>query len=299
MAFKTKSASSGKSDPVGTALGLSDGENIDLIEGKLTGLFPIKTAGRSTVQNGELETEHGKIKVAFWGTDLPMSLKGKNIAITATEKKFGSITYKIEEFDGKAGHVRQETLSVGNNADIEEAGGTSQGAAQEASRHGMERTSAPARQSTSGFSLAEAAESLVEQHMVVHDMVHLAYAKKGLTNETLQAYIATLWIALDRAGIIVIGQQLRQDARQAPSSSRVDYNPQDWASAIVPDGSMKGQKLGAIGKAGLTKFNEYRITNDKSGGFWDCVEQAASDMQLGQPTRPMPDPDDRDDDIPF
>lgn len=323
MGFKTKSSTAGKpfSPVFAEALGISEGDKLDEVSGKLTKLFDAKQAGKTTVQNGELETEHGTIKITLWGTSLPKNLQNKRINILATNKKFGEIEYKINEYDGAKGHVIEETLSIGNNADIEEVGGTDNGARQEAAAHGMER---PAQQSRveydkQGFGLIESAESLASQHRIVHDIVHLTYAKKNLSPETLQAYVATIWIGLDRAGKIVIGQptgtapQSRQDARgdvparqqgqdtrQTTAAPQSAYNPQNWAEAIIPAGPMYGKMLGEVGKPAILAMEKARLEKEETGQpprfpeFAACVKQAAADLAFDKPA------DELDgDDIPF
>jgi len=298
MAFKTKSQQTEFTPVIGPALGVEDGENIDEIEGKLIGIFDVRQAGKSTVQNAELDTQFGKVKVAFWGTEIPKTLKGKRVKILATNKKFGEITYKINEYDGKNGHVTEETLSVGNNADVEEVTG--------ASAPQQSAPAAPAQRThvekTSGFSLMEAAESLATQHLLVNDVVRAAYAKKNYDEETLRSYVSTVWIGLDRAAMVIIGQSvdgspLRQDARgsvEAPKeahaptqASDTTCNPQNWAEAIIPAGPLKGKTLGEVGKANLTQLETLRADAEMEGkqpkfpAFAECVKQAAIDLELG------------------
>lgn len=306
MPFKTKPKDF---TPVfAQALGLSEGDKIEEISGTLTNIFPMKQAGKTTVQNGELETEHGKIKINVWGTELPKNLKGKAIKILSTNKKFGEIEYKINEYDGKNGHVTEETLSIGNNADIEEDNGNE--ATQKPSPAGSVKQDSKVVYEGQGFSLLDSAESLVAQHIAVHDMVHAGYYKKNLTPETLQAYVATIWIALDRAGKIVIGQpigeapQSRQDARsdlgkrnegqppkEAPKAQGGDYIPQNWAEAKVPSGKFAGKMLVEVGKPAILAFEEYRLQKGYDTGFWACVKQAATDLEFN--------PDTEEDNIPF
>jgi len=310
MAFATKKKTpeSGRDYPVGTALGLSEGDKIDEITGTLKSVFDVKQAGKSTVQNGILSTEHGDIKIAVWGTELPKSLKGAEIKILATNKKFGDVTYKYNEYDGKSGHVKEEILNIGNNADIEEVDPAEAGGKEEAAKHGMEQ---PVKDSKvvydqpvrpkGGYSLLDAAESLCIQHLAVHDMVHATYAKKNLTDAAMQAYVASVWIFLRDAGVIIIGnhpqssQEARGDtgtAKQAPATTQPsggqesDCNPQNWAECVVPAGPLMGKKLGEVGKKVLLQFEEARLEKEAVGvvpkfpAFTACVKQAAIDLEF-------------------
>ena len=71
-----------------------------------------------------------------------------------------------------------------------------------------------------------------------------------------------------------------------------EFNPEDWASAIVPSGSQKGKKLAAIGKPALTKLYEYYLEKGFTTPFSKCVEKAAEDLHLDAPTEEV-------DDIPY
>lgn len=304
MAFKTKSQQTEFTPVVGNALGISDGDNIEEISGKLTSIFDVRQAGKSTVQNAVLETEHGPIKLSIWGTELPKSLKGKQVNILATNKKFGDVTYKIAEYDGKKGHVTEETLNVGNNADIEEADGESRPSSP-ASTAPTQRTHV---EKTSGFTLMEAAESLATQHLLVNDIVRATYAKKGYDEETLRSYVSTVWIGLDRAAMIVIGQPLT-DATQSRQEARGDlgdkkegkaptpeYNPQNWAVAVIPSGKNKGKTLASIGNKAIQAMEEYRVEKGYETPFWLCVKQAAIDLDFNPDAAREKEPED---DIPL
>ena len=134
-------------------------------------------------------------------------------------------------------------------------------------------------------------EAVVEQHVVVNDMVRLAYAKKNLDETTLAAYVATVFINVDRAGHILHFKS-KDRVDEAPKET-VQYDPQNWAEAIVPSGSLAGKTLAAVGKPAILKMEAYRKDNSKNGGFWDCVKQAAVDLSW----EPSEDAD--DDDLPM
>ena len=312
MSFKTKAkAATGNEYPVGAALSIGEGDKIDEISGVLKNIFPMKQAGKSTVQNGTLATENGDIKIAIWGTELPQNLKGATIKILATNKKFGDIVYKISEYDGKNGHVSEETLQIGNNADIEEVepeGDKQDGAVQDKPAPAQSKAKVEYEQPVrpkGGYSLLDAAESLCIQHLAVHDMVHATYAKKSLPTETLQAYVASVWIMLDRAGQIIIGnhpqssQEPRGDLGAAKQSTATAQptggqesacNPQNWAECIVPAGPLKGKKLGEVGKKVLLEMEELRAEKEAVGvvpkfpAFAACVKQAAIDLDFDPDT---------------
>ena len=308
MAFKTvKKQSSGNDYPVGAALSITEGDKIDELSGVLKNIFPMKQAGKSTVQNGTISTEHGDIKIALWGTELPQSLKGATIKLLATNKKFGDITYKINEYEGKNGHVSEETLQIGNNADIEEVEpeGTKQDSAATAQQPPAQSKAKveyeqPVRPK-GGYSLLDAAESLCIQHSAVHDMVHATYAKKNIPDAAIQAYVASVWIFLKDAGIIIIGnhpqssQEPRADAAaakqptaatQAAGGQESACNPQNWAECVIPAGPLKGKKIGEVGKKAILELEELRAEKEEFGvvpkfpAFGACVKQAAIDLEF-------------------
>lgn len=277
MGFRTKSNTSPTAfTPAwGNARGVSEGENIDHVEGRLVSIFDVKQAGKSTVQNGEIETPDGKIKIALWGTELPKSLKGKRICITAIDgDKWGQITYGVNSYSGRKGEVTEEVLSIGSKAEIEEIEGAP------ASGNAEQRTRPAQPQSTGSFT--ESIESLLEHHMIVDELTRLAYAKKDYDEETIRAYVASIWINADRAGYIVPGDRPLSGARQpstaAAPAGPTQPDPQNWAEAIVPSGTKEGQTLGAVGKEYLKKLEAVRKQQNKQGPFWECVKQAALDL---------------------
>lgn len=316
MSFKTKKKESTWNEyPVGAALSIGEGDKIDEISGVLKNIFPMKQAGKSTVQNGTLATENGDIKISIWGTELPKNLKGSTIKILATNKKFGDIVYKISEYDGKNGHVSEETLQIGNNADIEEVEpeGTQQDDPRQRSAAAAASSAANLAQSKAnveyeqpvrpkgGYSLLDAAESVCVQHRMVHDMVHATYAKKNLPAETLQAYVASAWILLDRAGQIIIGNhpqspqeprgdiggpEKSQDPTRKAQGQESGCNPQNWAECVIPAGPLAGKKLGEVGKQVILQLEEARAEKEAVGvvpkfpAFGACVKQAAIDLDF-------------------
>ena len=304
--FKSKSKTSGAAGfvPVwANATGVKDGDEIESVQGRVVSIFEPREARKTTVQNATLETPDGTIKVAFWGNDLPLTLKGQTILITGSNDKWGKIVYEINSYKGKKGEVTEEVLKVGNKADIEEVDAAAQGSRQEAAAHGMERPAksagAPPRaseapsNSAAASSLVEVVEAVVEQHVVINDMVRLAYAKKNLDESTLAAYVATVFINVDRAGHILHFKREDEPAKEAPKEQFVQFDPQNWAEAIVPSGSLAGKSLAAVGKPAILKMEAYRKDNSKTGGFWDCVKQAAVDLSW------EPADDAGDDDLPM
>jgi len=282
--------------------------DIDEIEGKLVKLYPPKPAGRSTVQNGTFQTKFGDIKIAIWGQEVPKDAVMKPWKILSVNDKFGKITYKIESYDGAKGHVVNEVLSIGNKTEWEEV--TANAAARQ-------QTAAPAQQpkptpqeagqqsivndspNEAGVELARLAKNLADQHRIVHNTVAATYEDLPIKDDTLQAYVATVWIGLDRAGMVhpnietghsepKVALQDAKDApwpedtgkQEKPATGAIEYDPMQWASTIVPSGSHEGAKLASIGKVEIEKLFKYAVENNLKTRFWACVRQGADDLGI-------------------
>jgi hypothetical protein len=292
--------------------------DIDEVEGKLIKLYDVKPAGRTTVQNGTLQTKFGDIKIAYWGGEIPKDAVMKTWRILGTGDKFGRITYKIESYEGKNGPVTNETLSIGNKSEwVQETANAAarqtnqtnaqrQGSEEEAAKHGHERESKEDLpwgneesivDDTAAGNLAIAAKNLADQHRIVFNTVAAVYEDLPIKDDTLQAFVATIWIGLDRAGVVhpniqiahsgpvktrseVAAPKEAQTATEPPKAATGAYDPMNWAAAIIPSGSLAGQKLGAIGKTEIEKLVKYSFENEKKEGFWSCVRQAADDLDI-------------------
>lgn len=265
----------------GQANNLEDGDALKSFSGKIKSIYPSRAAGRSTVQNLVVTTSDGDVKVALWGQTIDESKKGSPITITPTNVKFGEVVYKINEYDGKKGHVIEEVIDVQSKAKLLFDNNNSQ--------------KSETKPQSKGFNeeeLIAVAEALTHQHKIVDSIVRLAY--EGYAEATLQAYTATIFLEANVRGFIANSiaeaKTPEQPSKPQESNPGASYDPSDWANAIIPSGTHQGKKLVAAGKEVIFKMQDYALQNKKEGGFWSCVDQAAKDLGYSA---------EEQDDIPF
>lgn len=260
--------------------GLEPKDIIKKVTGTITKLFPEKqhegNFGPYTIQNGEIEVDGKNYKLTFWKNTQPDSAKGRTVTLSSTRGKHGlnGVTFEEENYKNKEGQsVHNEVIKVSASAKVEYDGASDE----------------PVRVSKSIVTdnPMEALDCIVELHKYVDSLVRHAY--KGVQNEeTLRSYVSSVFIEANRKGIAFKSDKAEPVKVEPP---KVELDPGDWASAIVPSGTQKGKKLAEIGKPALTKLYEFYLEKGFSTPFAKCVEQAAADLDLDAPVET--------DDIPY
>ena len=264
--------------------GLEPKDIIKKVTGTITKLFPEKqhegNFGPYTIQNGEIEVDGKNYKLAFWKNTQPESAKGRTVTLSSTRGKHGlnGVTFEEENYKNKEGQsVHNEVIKVSASAKVEYDGVSDE----------------PVRVSPKTIvtdNPAEELDKIVELHKYVDSLVRHAY--KGVEDEeTLRAYVSSVFIEANRKGI-AFKSEVKAEEPKPVEPPKVELDPADWASAIVPSGSQKGKKLAEIGKPALTKLYEFYLEKGFTTPFAKCVEQAAADLDLDAP---FP----TDDDIPY
>jgi hypothetical protein len=115
----------------------------------------------------------------------------------------------------------------------------------------------------------------------------MAYLGEVTDEETLRAYVSSVFIEANRKGISIGLSEPKSEPKVEEPKAELD--PVDWASAIVPSGSHKDKKLAEIGKPALTKLYEYYLDKGFTTPFAKCVEQAAQDLNLDAPIEEVAD----------
>ena len=195
-------------------------------------------------------------------------LEGQVVTLSSTRNKFGvnGVSLDHESFSKKDGtKVERDVIKVTKTGKIEVADGIPMG-------------DAPKVIVNDNKDPGAAMEDLVKSHMYVDSLVRVAYKDKGYDEETLRSYVSSIFIESNRKGIVV--------KAEAPAPA---LDPADWASAIVPSGTNKGKKLGAIGKPTLTKLYAHFLEKGFTTDFAKCVEQAGKDLQLDEAGDDLPD----------
>ena len=264
--------------------GLEPKDIIKKVTGKITKLFPEKqhegNYGPYTIQNGEIEVDGKAYKLAFWKNTQPESAKGRTVTLSSTRGKHGlnGVTFEEESYKNKEGQqIHNQVIKATASAKVEYDGVSEE----------------PVRVASTPKSIVtdnpeQALDQIVETHLYIDSLVRMAYLGKVTDEETLRAYVSSVFIEANRKGI----------AFKSSATAKVDepkaeepVAPADWASAIVPSGTQKGKKLAEIGKPALTKLYEFYLEKGFSTPFAKCVEQAAADLDLDAPVE--------NDDIPY
>lgn len=268
--------------------GIEPKDIIKKVTGKITKLFPEKqhegNYGPYTIQNGEIEVDGKPYKLAFWKNTQPESAKGRTVTLSSTRGKHGlnGVTFEEESYKNKEGQqIHNQVIKVSASAKVEYDGVSEE----------------PARVASTPKSIVsdnpeQELDRIVETHLYIDSLVRMAYLGKITDEETLRAYVSSVFIEANRKGISISKSEPKSEPKVEEPKAELD--PADWASAIVPSGSHKGKKLAEIGKPALTKLYEYYLSKEFNTPFAKCVEQAAQDLNLDSVTT-----DEEEDNIPW
>lgn len=240
---------------------------IPKVVGRITKLWPSKEKegkfGPYKIQGGDIEVDGETYGITFWDKEQnPDVLKDKVVVITCTKGKhgLGGIELGHESYSKSDGtKVDRDVINVKKAAKVElEDGSTPEPAAERPA------VSQPARVSQS-----VTLEDLISSHIAIDSQVREAYKDKNYDEETLRSYVASVFIEANKKGIQV----------EAPKQSVEN----DWASFIVPSGSMKGKKLIDVGKKGLIDLYHHYWKVGFKTDFAKAVEKAGQVFNLPLP----------------
>jgi len=258
--------------------GLEPKDIIKKVTGKITKLFPEKqhegNYGPYTIQNGEIEVDGQPYKLAFWKNTQPESAKGRTVTLSSTRGKHGmnGVTFEEESYKNKEGQqIHNQVIKVSASAKVEYDG---------VSDEPVRVTSAPKTIVTDNPE--KALDQIVETHQYIDSLVRMAYLGKVTDEETLRAYVSSVFIEANRKGISIGKSEPKSEPKvEEPKVEEID--PKLWAEVTVPSGSHAGKKLGEIGKPALTKLYQFYLAKGFNTPFSKCVEQAAEDFHLDSP----------------
>jgi hypothetical protein len=180
------------------------------------------------------------------------------------------VTFAEEKYENKEGkQVCNQVIKVSASAKVE-YDGVSEEPARVASTPKVIVTDNP----------EQALDEIVELHQYIDSLVRMAYLGKITDEETLRSYVSSVFIEANRKGIHY-SSKVEAPKKEEPKAE--EFDPKDWASAIVPSGSHKGEKLAEIGKKDLTKLYQFYLEKGFTTPFSKCVEQAAIDFNLDAP----------------
>jgi hypothetical protein len=256
--------------------GIEPNDIIKKVTGKITKLYKARNVntkyGEKNFQDGEIEIDGNAYKITFCNNKQKDSVKNRTVTLSSTRGKQGlnGVTFAEEKYENKEGkQVCNQVIKVSASAKVE-YDGVSEEPARVASTPKVIVTDNP----------EQALDEIVELHQYIDSLVRMAYLGKITDEETLRSYVSSVFIEANRKGIHY-SSKVEAPKKEEPKAE--EFDPKDWASAIVPSGSHKGEKLAEIGKKDLTKLYQFYLEKGFTTPFSKCVEQAAIDFNLDAP----------------
>jgi hypothetical protein len=255
--------------------GIEQKDIIKRVTGKVTKLWEPKTfngpKGEFVIQGGDIEIDGQTYGLKFFNNTQEQSIKGNVVTLSSVRGKHGltGVSLEHESYEGKNGKVDRDLIKVTATGKIE---------FDQPSEEPARVTSAPKVIVTDNP--LKAIDNIVEMHQYIDSLVRHAYKDVVDDEETLRAYVSSVFIETNRKGIYYTKTEKVEEPK-VEEPTKLD--PKDWASVIVPSGSHKGEKLGEIGKPALTKLYQFYLEKGFTTPFAKCVEQAAEDFNLDAP----------------
>jgi hypothetical protein len=268
--------------------GIEQKDIIKRVTGKVTKLWEAKTfngpKGEFVIQGGDIEIDGQTYGLKFFNNTQEQSIKGNVVTLSSVRGKHGltGVSLEHESYDGKNGKVDRDIIKVTATGKVE-----------------FDRPNEePARVTSTPKSIVtdnpeKALDEIVETHLYIDSLVRMAYLGKITDEETLRAYVSSVFIEANRKGIHYSSKVEAPKKEEPKAEEPEELNPKLWASVLIPSGSNAGKKLGSIGKPALTKLYQYYLEKGFTTPFAKCVEQAAIDFNLDAPI------DEDVDDIPY
>jgi hypothetical protein len=266
--------------------GLEPDDIIKKVTGKITKLYKARNVntkyGEKNFQDGEIEIDGNAYKITFCNNEQKDSVRNRTVTLSSTRGKQGlnGVTFAEEKYENKEGkQIHNQVIKVSASAKVEYDGVSEEPV----------RVAASATPKTIVTDNPEQAlDQIVETHLYIDSLVRMAYLGKVTDEETLRAYVSSVFIEANRKGI-----SIGKSEPKVEEPKTEELNPKLWAEVIVPSGSNAGKKLGEIGKPALTKLYQYYLGKGFTTPFAKCIEQAAEDFHLDAPVT------EEDDEIPW
>jgi hypothetical protein len=247
------------------------------VTGKVTKLWEPKTfngpKGEFVIQGGDIEIDGQTYGLKFFNNNQEQSIKGNVVTLSSVRGKHGltGVSLEHESYDGKNGKVDRDIIKVTATGKIE---------FDRPSEEPVRVAASATPKSIVTDNPEQELDKIVETHLYIDSLVRMAYLGKVTDEETLRAYVSSVFIEANRKGISISKSEPKSEPKV---DEPAQLDPADWASAIVPSGSQKDKKLGAIGKPALTKLYQFYLEKGFTTPFAKCVEQAAIDLNLDAP----------------
>ena len=255
--------------------GIEQKDIIKRVTGKVTKLWEPKTfngpKGEFVIQGGDIEIDGQTYGLKFFNNNQEQSLKGNVVTLSSVRGKHGmtGVSLEHETYDGKNGKVDRDIIKVTATGKVEF----------------QNQNEEPPRVASTPKSIVtdnpeQELDKIVETHLYIDSLVRMAYLGKVTDEETLRAYVSSVFIEANRKGISIGKSEPKSEPKVEQPAN---FDPADWASVLVPSGSHKDKKLAEIGKPALTKLYQHYLAKGFNSPFAKCVEQAAIDLNLDAP----------------
>jgi hypothetical protein len=267
--------------------GIEQKDIIKRVTGKVTKLWEPKTfngpKGEFVIQGGDIEIDGQTYGLKFFNNTQEQSIKGNVVTLSSVRGKHGltGVSLEHESYEGKNGKVDRDLIKVTATGKVE---------FDQPSEEPVRVAASATPKSIVTDNPEQELDKIVETHLYIDSLVRMAYLGKVTDEETLRAYVSSVFIEANRKGIHY-SSKVEAPKKEEPKAE--EFDPKDWASAIVPSGSHKGEKLAEIGKKDLTKLYQFYLEKGFTTPFSKCVEQAALDFNLDAPV------EEDADDIPY
>lgn len=289
---------------------IEDGDIIKKVTGKITKLFDAETKegqyGTYTIQKGAIEIEGKEYILSLQNCAQPKSARGRVVTLESVKddkkKTYKGVQFVIEKFHSKKydKDVTQEVIKVQGSAIITYDGDTP---ALESKSSSVAANAAKKPERVIEHSEPKTLQQLIDQILFQHILIDATVRKEyeGKDEETIRAYVASIWIEANRQGANrfyvfrdedgkVSEPEADQDGGNAeqPADEDIPWDNEpknqfgDWASVQIPDGKLKGTMLAKAGKVWIQKaYDAYKkVGFDKD--FQKFVRQAAIDLGIAK-----------------
>jgi hypothetical protein len=273
--------------------GIEPDDIIKKVTGKITKLYKSRNVntkyGEKNFQDGEIEIDGNAYKITFCNNEQKDSVRNRTVTLSSTRGKQGlnGVTFAEEKYENKEGkQIHNQVIKVSASAKVEYDG---------VSEEPVRVAASATPKSIVTDNAEKALDQIVETHLYIDSLVRMAYLGKVTDEETLRAYVSSVFIEANRKGIHY-SSKVEAPKKEEPKAEELnaDADIDNWASAIVPSGSQKGKKLVDIGKPKLAELYEYYLEKGFNTPFAKCVEKAAEVFHLDSPLTDEP-----QDDIPY
>lgn len=309
--------------------GIEDKDVIKEIAGKLTAVYDSETKqgqyGEYTTQNCKIQIDGKEYKLSLMNHAIPKAAKGKIIVLKSQkgDKGYSGVSYAVETYTGKNGANKGKTITAqvikaNANAILEYPDGSSAEASASSSPAKAPDNSQPKSnrrlEQVTEIDLPESYGQLIDGILRLHaecdGLVRQCYKDDNLPEDTIRAYVSTVFIEANHRGSDAFlkfrkgdapktaekpegddapwiaepeeqpTQETQEDEKDdVPDEGEAENPYAKWEEVKVPSGPKEGKTLGECGSVYIQKLlDHYKGKFDTE--FKKFVEQAGKDLGI-------------------